>query len=285
MYLKNLMRMEELKKIDERNKTDTARILHRIDNLSKQLNLNVSNVDLKTNVFTLKQHSEIKSEIDEMKDEKSYSQYREDLVFLSIFNEIGIDKPSYIDIGAHHPTKLSNTALLYERGSTGVNVEANPMLIDAFISQRTKDVNLNCGVGAHEGILEFTTIKNSPALSTFDSAQVQKLKGMGKRIERVIDVDVVELESIIEQYCNGVFPDFLTLDVEGGDFDILNSINFAKYRPKLICVEINSHDRLIRNADIDFLLFRCGYFHYGDIGGGIEGRNSLFIDKVFLECF
>jgi hypothetical protein len=133
--------------------------------------------------------------------------------------------------------------------------------------------------------MKFWLIKDSPALSTFEEAQVEKLLRLGKIIERTIKVDVVRLDSIIEEYCSGQFPDFLTIDVEGGDFGILNSINFNRFRPKLICVEINTHDRLLRCVEIEFLLFKNGYFHFGDVGGEIEGRNALFVDAAYLNKF
>ncbi|MEI6141557.1 MAG: FkbM family methyltransferase [Mariniphaga sp.] len=228
------------------------------------------------------QHSEILSLLNEKKIEISYSQYQEDLLFIYIFGKLGIEFPSYLDIGAHHPTKLSNTALLYERGCSGINVEANPYLITDFEKYRPRDCNLNLGIGLVEGQMKFYLIKDSPALSTFEESQIERLAQVGKTVEKVIKVDVVRIESIIEKYCDGKFPDFLTIDAEGGDYGILKSINFNNYRPKLICVEINSHGQLLRSLDIEFLLFSNRYFHFGDIGGGLEGRNSLFIDIQFL---
>ncbi len=76
----------------------------------------------------------------------SYSQHGEDLFLLNIFRLIGIETPSYLDLGAHHPWHISNTALMYHRGSRGVNVEANPILFEAFLTERPLDKNVNMGV-------------------------------------------------------------------------------------------------------------------------------------------
>ena len=77
---------------------------------------------------------------------RSYSQCGEDLIIAFLFRSLGIERPGYIDIGAHHPTYLSNTRLLYARGSRGINIEANPALIRRFRTQRPGDVNLNIGI-------------------------------------------------------------------------------------------------------------------------------------------
>lgn len=63
---------------------------------------------------------------------KSYSQSGEDLIIKYIFDALGIEKPSYIDVGAYHPYCLSNTSLFYELGSKGINIEPDPMLFKNF---------------------------------------------------------------------------------------------------------------------------------------------------------
>jgi FkbM family methyltransferase len=281
-----LRRLEEsLMVIQERNKIDSARILHRIDQLTFFLNQSNITKEQKNFCFTLMQHSEIIKLINRLETKNTYSQYQEDKLFVYIFNILGIEKPSYIDIGAHHPTKLSNTALLYEMGSRGVNIEPNPDLFDEFINLRPEDCNLNCAVGFRSGRLNLYIIKDSPALSTLQDQQIERLNRIGKRVESTIEVDVETLDKIITKYCGGKFPDFLSIDVEGGDYDILASIDYQTYRPKLICVEINTHDRLLRIIEIESLLFRNQYFHFGDVGGGIEGRNAIFIDSQYLDKF
>ena len=77
---------------------------------------------------------------------RSYSQCGEDLILGFLVRSLGIERPSYIDIGAHDPTYLNNTKLLYQRGSRGINIEANPALIQRFKRQRPADINLNIGV-------------------------------------------------------------------------------------------------------------------------------------------
>src|SRR6266498_5394456 len=78
----------------------------------------------------------------------SFSQCGEDLIINFIFeNYFKINKPSYLDIGAHHPTYLSNTYLFYLKGCRGVCIEPDPALCDKFHKKRSRDICINAGVG------------------------------------------------------------------------------------------------------------------------------------------
>ena len=84
---------------------------------------------------------------------KSYSQCGEDLIVQFVFETMNVARPTYLDIGAHHPTLLNNTYIFYQAGARGVNVEPDPALISRFNRVRPADVNLNCGIGPEEGTL------------------------------------------------------------------------------------------------------------------------------------
>lgn len=102
---------------------------------------------------------------------ESYSQCGEDLLVQYIFNLRGISKPSYIDIGANDPFFLNNTAIFYSNGSRGVNIEANPHLMQRFYDLRQYDINLNVGIGENDQISEFY-IMNDPTLVHFQKKNV-----------------------------------------------------------------------------------------------------------------
>lgn len=102
----------------------------------------------------------------------SYSQSGEDLIVRYIFTQLGIAKPSYIDIGAHYPYYLSTTALFYEAGSKEINIEPDPVLYKAFIQNRSKDVNLNVGISDTISVLDFYII-NNPVLNTFSKQEAE----------------------------------------------------------------------------------------------------------------
>ncbi len=77
-----------------------------------------------------------------------------------------LNKPSYLDIGAFYPCYLNNTALFSKEGSRGINIEANPQLIQKFWSERTEDININVGVGTQQSSMPFFIFED-PTLSTF----------------------------------------------------------------------------------------------------------------------
>lgn len=193
----------------------------------------------------------------------TYAQHGDDLVILNIFHNIGISRPSYMDIGAHHPVNISNTALLYKLGCRGVNIEPNPNLFENFKAQRQEDTNLNIGVAKESGVLDFYMIDDFSGRNTFDKRTAEDFvrKNPMFSIRSVQPIPVKNLNDVIAQ-TGGEFPDFLTLDVEGLDYEILESFDFSKTRPKVICVEFISGDGSNVHSGIKALMSERGYFLY-----------------------
>jgi FkbM family methyltransferase len=213
------------------------------------------------------------------KSKRSYSQCGEDLIVNYIFSLRNINYPSYLDIGANHPFFLSNTAHFYLKGCRGINIEANPRLIREFELFRRKDINLNIAVGPIEDEMDFYVL-NDPTLSTFSKLEADYLTSSGKyAVIAVEKIKLTTLDHVIEKYCNGHFPDFLSIDVEGLDFDILRSINFNKYWPKVICVEAAEYSSVgagaRRNDIINFLVSK-DYYEYAN-----TNLNAIMVKKEF----
>lgn len=169
----------------------------------------------------------------------TFSQFGEDLIVANIFSLLGVSTPSYLDVGAHHPLHVSNTALLYSRGSRGINVEANPDLIDSFRELRPEDITLNIGVGPISGRLEFYRIDAFSGRNTFNKkvAEAFVLEHPQFAISDILQVDVLPLDEIVRIHNKGIYPQFLSIDVEGLDFEVLRAANFALSKPIVICVE------------------------------------------------
>jgi FkbM family methyltransferase len=208
-----------------------------------------------------------------------YSQCGEDAIVKYIFQLRNVDQPSYIDIGAHHPYLLSNTAYFYERGCRGINIEANPNLINEFLVHRPKDINLNVGISGKKGEQDFF-ILSDPTLSTFSEAEAQKMSEAGRfRIVEVKKIALETTENILSKYRNNVFPDFLSLDVEGLDLEILQSIDFQKYWPKVVCVEAADYSPIgagARRDDLVDFIKSKGYFEYAN-----TNLNAIMVKNQF----
>ncbi len=191
----------------------------------------------------------------------TYAQFGEDLIILNIFHLLGIKQPSYLDVGAHHPLNVSNTALLHLRGSRGINVDANPNLIAAFREQRPDDVSLNVGVGPERGTLNFYFIDDWSGRNTFRREVAEEFvrENPQFQIRDVKPIPVVTLNDIVDQHAGGRFPDFLSMDVEGLDFDILSSATFGERGPSVICVEAVSGADSDDSARLTGVLAGHGY--------------------------
>jgi hypothetical protein len=208
----------------------------------------------------------------------SYSQSGEDLIIDYIFRRRKISNPSYLDLGANHPFSINNTFLFYQRGARGINIDANPASVKLFEQFRPLDINVNIGVGVSPGKQDFF-ILNDPALSTFSEHEANIQKMNGKFIVKTLPVQVKTVNSIIEDYCGGVFPDFINIDLEGLDESIFSSINFEKSKPKVICletVEYTVDGTGKKNEQLIRMVVEAGYSVYAD-----TNINTIFVENKF----
>jgi FkbM family methyltransferase len=242
--------------------------------------LNSNCIDNHFSFKNISEHEAIIGHSDQAFGAISYAQHGDDFITLNLFNNIGITKPSYLDIGAHHPYNISNTALLYRRGCRGVNVEANPNLITAFEHARPEDINLNLGVSDKRGKMTFYMIDDFSGRNTFDKKVAEEFITAHPEfsIQSEIAIETVTVNDIVRDYCNGQFPDFLTIDVEGLDNAILKSIDFKKHAPKIICVEVVSGNNSDYSLETKEILAQNGFTPYFR-----AVSNIFFIKNEHLE--
>jgi hypothetical protein len=157
----------------------------------------------------------------------SWSQGGEDLALLSIFS--GKEEGTYLDIGAHHPNRFSVTRHLYQRGWVGVNVDANKHLIDEFEKIRKRDINLCFAVGQSE-VYEFTIFKE-PAISTVNPEWKARFISEKNEVDRIEKIPGRKLRLIYDDFFAENPADLLTIDAEGADFDVLQSMDFHNLPP------------------------------------------------------
>jgi len=169
----------------------------------------------------------------------SYSQEGEDLLLNSFFEGNESVSGCYVDIGAHHPRRFSNTYFFYKKGWTGINIEPNPEMESLFRLRRPKDINLSLGVSDEAGVLRYFMF-NEPALNSFDEKLSREREANASfSIVNVVNVEVLRLDRVLEQYLpKDRNIDFMTIDVEGHDFNVIKSNDWDKYRPAYLMVEM-----------------------------------------------
>lgn len=169
---------------------------------------------------------------------KSYSQEGEDLVLARIFGTIKVTSKFFVDIGAHHPTRFSNTYYFYRQGWQGINVDAMPGTKKIFERMRPRDITVECGVGAQESVLKYFVF-NEPALNTFSEQEVQKKNIPPYHVVETLLIPVVTLKQILDEHLpSGTRIDFLTIDAEGFDYEVIASNDWNRYRPRVILIEL-----------------------------------------------
>lgn len=171
---------------------------------------------------------------------ESYSQEGEDLILERLFEDQ--NSGFYIDVGAHHPRRFSNTFLFYKRGWHGINIEPNPDALKLFQRHRKKDINLGFGVADTEGQLSYFMF-NEPALNSFDRVLSEQRQDHRYRIIDTKSISVKRLSQILQEYMPGQTPiDFMSIDVEGYDLQVLQSNDWTRFRPGCVLVESSGFD-------------------------------------------
>lgn len=142
----------------------------------------------------------------------------------------------YVDAGCYHPLHLSNTYLLYKRSWNGINIDISEFSIKLFNHLRPNDLNINSAVSNTEKEISFYYQKKLSQLSTIKK-EISNERMQGNIKEKKIKS--LKLNSILNQskFKNRQI-DFLNIDVEGADFEVLKSLDFTIYEPKIICIEI-----------------------------------------------
>ncbi len=161
---------------------------------------------------------------------------------------LGDIKGFYVDIGAFHPKWASNTHILYRRGWHGINLDADEYKIALFRTFRRRDISLSQVAGPEKGVADFYFHEGGSfgsMSSLSDGRTTFNANRMGRTLSsRKINVDT--LNSILEKNLPSdrrvlEYPvDFLNIDVEGSEFDILSVLDIKKYPVRLMAVEIHA---------------------------------------------
>jgi FkbM family methyltransferase len=164
----------------------------------------------------------------------SYARSAEDVMLRRFFG----DQASgfYVDIGAHDPVIGSVTHHFALSGWTGINVEPLPAFHQRLVDARPKDINLNVAVSADFGALDLIVNHTEPGLSTMTGELADGYARAGHKLER-IQVRARPLADIVREHCPDRTVDFLKIDAEGHELEILRGIDLSAWRPRIILIE------------------------------------------------
>lgn len=165
-----------------------------------------------------------------------YSQEGEDIILRRIF---GDQKTGfYVDVGAHHPKRFSNTCYFYDKGWQGINIDALPGSMKVFQKLRPRDINLEIAISEKEQNLTYYMF-NEPALNGFSKSISEGRQNKDYQIEKKISIPSFPLSKILDNHLPlNQKINFLSVDVEGLDLKVLASNDWVKYRPQVVVVEV-----------------------------------------------
>ena len=182
----------------------------------------------------------------------SYSQFGEDVMCSFLF--AAGHKGFFVDVGAYHPMLYSNTSAFYFNGWRGIAVDANPEVAALFGRFRPEDTFIHSAVGVGAGTVELAVFAEGTFNCTAD--QIDHVPERVRKTARMVSVPLRTLASILEeQKVSSV--DFLNVDCEGNDLNVLKSNDWTRWCPRVICVE--DHEENWGDSEIAHFLRGHGY--------------------------
>ena len=208
----------------------------------------------------------------------SFSQRGEDLVIKGIFEDLGIKTPSYVDIGAWDPVRDSNTFLFYQNGSRGLLVEPNPFYAQLLENVRKEDQIISYAIGKEniDEVNYYVIDDGKSGWNTFSSSQADIHRKNGHKIT-IHKKRQMTINKLLDTYLKKA-PNLLSIDAEGLDLLILQTLDWERYRPGVICVETVYINSLNENKSIHEYLQKKDYSLRGS-----TLINSIFVDNRLLR--
>jgi FkbM family methyltransferase len=210
---------------------------------------------------------------------QSFAQAGEDLAVRFFCAHRGITSFTYLDVGANDPVRQNNTYFFYRERFRGVLVEPNPDYAESLRSVRPEDKTLVAGIGTSSAREAEFYVMNKPALSTFSRDQAERMiqsLGGKVRIHKVITVPLLDINDVMAENFKEA-PTFLSIDTEGMDLAILKTVDFARFRPKIVCAETLEAGSSKTIAEIGRYMEGHGY---EPRGGSLV--NTIFVDSKIL---
>lgn len=208
---------------------------------------------------------------------RSFSQSGEDLIVDFLLQMIGEEKVSYLDLGANDPVRFNNTYKFYLDGHKGVLVEPDPALTARISSSRPRDLCLPKAVGVSASSeVEFFKMSSDTLSTTSKSTADRYEKETEHSLELSFRVPSIGINKLLELYYLDFNFNFVSLDVEGLDLEIISTWNFDDYRPAVFCIETLTYTQSGHAEKVQEIFSRMrevNYMVYAD-----TYINTIFVD-------
>ena len=192
----------------------------------------------------------------------------------------------YIDVGCQHPISNNNTYILYKKGWNGINIDLDKKNIDLFNISRPDDTNINIAVSDKSGNVNLFYHHDGSSINTINSQNADYQKNKFKKIK------LIKSETLNKILANINFNkkvDYLNIDVEGHELNVLKGFNILKYRPSIISIEYldyemkqlelkNNNLENIINSNIYKYLIQNKYFFVNWVHGDLIFAHKNFRD-------
>jgi FkbM family methyltransferase len=195
----------------------------------------------------------------------SYSQHKEDIFILDVLKQFNLYESIYVDIGANHPSDISNTYLLYRNGYKGILIEPNEELCNLLRRFRKKDIVIPIGCSDKSSVLKFN-ISKTPVISSFTNHNLSY---------RSTYVPVMKIDDVLSELDYKIIS-ILSIDVEGLNLEVLKGASKTIKNSLLICVEFDHEyekNQIQNILGVDFELLAT------------FGCNLIFINKLLKNSY
>jgi len=192
----------------------------------------------------------------------------------------------YIDVGCQHPISNNNTYILYKKGWNGINIDLDKKNIDLFNISRPDDTNINVAVSDKSGNVNLFYYHDGSPINTINSQNADYQKNKFKKIKLIKSEN---LNKILANINFNKKVDYLNIDVEGHELNVLKGFNILKYKPSIISIVYldykmkqlelkNNNLENIINSNIYKYLIQNKYFFVNWVHGDLIFAHKNFRD-------
>ena len=165
------------------------------------------------------------------------------------------NKGTYLDVGCFHPTKFNNTNMLYRSGWSGINIDLNPLTIDLFNFIRPRDINVCAALSNKKKKTKLFYHHDLSSQNTLNKNHVKWMEGNFRLKDLTTKIiKTQKLKDILNKFSIKKI-DFINIDIEGNEYEVISSINLNKYKTKVICIEMLEYNKIQKNNKIKIIKY------------------------------